>query len=63
MRAPPRRFAGEGAEPRPGLASGHMPGARSLPQSELFNPDHTYKDRATRCRRSSTRPASILASR
>ncbi|MGQ0661901.1 3-mercaptopyruvate sulfurtransferase [Sphingosinicella sp.] len=40
---PAARFAGEGLEPRPGLASGHMPGARSLPQSELFNPDHTYK--------------------
>jgi thiosulfate/3-mercaptopyruvate sulfurtransferase len=42
---PAARFAGEGPEPRPGLASGHMPGARSLPQSELFNADHTYKDR------------------
>ena len=42
---PAIRFAGEGAEPRPGLASGHMPGARSLPQSELFNPDHSYKPR------------------
>ncbi|MGE3397278.1 MAG: 3-mercaptopyruvate sulfurtransferase [Sphingomonas sp.] len=41
---PAPRFAGEGPEPRPGLASGHMPGARSLPQSELFNPDHSYKD-------------------
>ncbi len=39
------RFAGESPEPRAGLASGHMPGARSLPQSELFNPDHTYKSR------------------
>ena len=43
---PAARFAGEGPEPRPGLASGHMPGARSLPQSELFNPDHTYKSHA-----------------
>jgi thiosulfate/3-mercaptopyruvate sulfurtransferase len=42
---PAARFAGEGPEPRAGLASGHMPGARSLPQSELFNPDHTYKNR------------------
>lgn len=40
---PASRFAGEGVEPRPGLASGHMPGARSLPQSELFNADHSYK--------------------
>lgn len=42
---PAARFAGEGTEPRAGLASGHIPGARSLPQSELFNPDHTYKSR------------------
>ena len=42
---PAARFAGEGQEPRPGLASGHMPGARNLPQSELFNPDHSYKPR------------------
>ena len=42
---PAARFAGETPEPRLGLASGHMPGARSLPQSKLFNPDHTYKSR------------------
>lgn len=29
------RFTGEAPEPRPGLKSGHMPGARSLPSSEL----------------------------
>ena len=37
------RFAGEEAEPRPGLASGHIPGSRSLPQGELFNGDNSYK--------------------
>jgi len=37
------RFSGEAAEPRPGLASGHMPGARNLPQGELFNPDNSMK--------------------
>ena len=37
------RFAGTAGEPRPGLASGHIPGSRSLPQSELFNPDNTWK--------------------
>lgn len=29
------RFAGEAPEPRPGLKSGHMPGARNLPWTEL----------------------------
>ena len=37
------RFAGEEAEPRPGLAAGHMPGAKNLPQGQLFNEDGTWK--------------------
>jgi thiosulfate/3-mercaptopyruvate sulfurtransferase len=37
------RFAGEGAEPRAGLASGHIPGSRSAPQSAFFNTDNTWK--------------------
>jgi len=37
------RFAGEEGEPRPGLASGHMPGARNLPQGKLFNADNSWK--------------------
>jgi thiosulfate/3-mercaptopyruvate sulfurtransferase len=37
------RFAGEETEPRPGLASGHMPGARNLPQGKLFNADNSWK--------------------
>ncbi len=40
---PAIRFAGSEPEPRPGLASGHIPGSRSLPQSELFNPDNSWK--------------------
>jgi thiosulfate/3-mercaptopyruvate sulfurtransferase len=40
---PAARFAGTDPEPRAGLASGHIPGARSLPQSELFNPDNSWK--------------------
>jgi len=40
---PAQRFAGGEPEPRPGLASGHIPGARSLPQGELFNPDNSWK--------------------
>jgi thiosulfate/3-mercaptopyruvate sulfurtransferase len=37
------RFAGEEAEPRAGLAAGHIPGARNAPQSGFFNPDNTWK--------------------
>lgn len=40
---PAERFAGEGPEPRPGLAAGHIPGAKNLPQSELFDPDNSWK--------------------
>lgn len=38
---PAPRFRGEAAEARPGLACGHMPGARNLPSSALFAPDGT----------------------
>jgi thiosulfate/3-mercaptopyruvate sulfurtransferase len=37
------RFAGEEPEARAGLAPGHIPAARNLPQSALFNEDGTYK--------------------
>lgn len=37
------RFRGEAAEPRPGLRSGHMPGARNLPYSTLLKADGTLK--------------------
>lgn len=40
---PASRFAGADAEPRPGVAPGHIPGSRSLPQTDLFNPDGTWK--------------------
>jgi thiosulfate/3-mercaptopyruvate sulfurtransferase len=40
---PASRFAGEDPEPRPGLSPGHIPGSKSLPQSELFNPDQSWK--------------------
>ena len=35
------RFAGTAPEPRPGLRSGHIPGSRSLPYTELVGPDGT----------------------
>lgn len=38
---PAGRFAGTAPEPRPGLPSGHMPGSRSLPSSELLTPEGT----------------------
>lgn len=40
------RFSGAEADPRPGIASGHIPGALNLPYGELFNPDGTYKNNA-----------------
>jgi thiosulfate/3-mercaptopyruvate sulfurtransferase len=39
----PGRFSGTEGEPRPGMASGHIPGSRNLPQWSLFNPDNTMK--------------------
>jgi thiosulfate/3-mercaptopyruvate sulfurtransferase len=41
------RFDGTAPEPRPGLPSGHMPGAANVPFLELLNPDQTMKDPAT----------------
>ncbi|HEX9946465.1 MAG TPA: 3-mercaptopyruvate sulfurtransferase [Allosphingosinicella sp.] len=37
------RFTGEEAEPRAGMASGHIPGSKNLPQGKLFNPDNSWK--------------------
>lgn len=37
------RFRGEAPEPRPGLRSGHMPGACNVPWGGLLNPDGTMK--------------------
>lgn len=36
---PAPRFEGTAPEPRPGLPSGHMPGARNVPFASLLNPD------------------------
>ena len=40
------RFTGEVAETTPGLASGHIPGARNVPHSALYNTDGTMKSAA-----------------
>jgi thiosulfate/3-mercaptopyruvate sulfurtransferase len=37
------RFTGASPETRPGLASGHIPGALNLPYTNLFNADGTWK--------------------
>jgi len=37
------RFMGVDAEPRQGLASGHIPGSTNLPFGEVLNPDGTFK--------------------
>ncbi len=40
------RFKGEVEEPRPGLRSGHIPGAKNTPFGNLLNEDGTMKDEA-----------------
>lgn len=37
------RFTGAEAEPRPGMASGHIPGSRNIPSSAFFNTDNSMK--------------------
>lgn len=37
------RFTGMERDPRPGIAPGHIPGAKNLPYGELFNADGTWK--------------------
>lgn len=37
------RFEATESEPRPGLAGGHIPGARNLPFGKLYNDDGTFK--------------------
>ena len=40
------RFEGSAPDPRPGVAPGHIPGARNLPFEELYNPDGTFRSPA-----------------
>jgi thiosulfate/3-mercaptopyruvate sulfurtransferase len=37
------RFEGAEVDPRPGVAPGHIPGARNLPFSALYNEDGTFR--------------------
>lgn len=37
------RFTGEEKEPRPGMASGHIPGSRNIPSSRFFHADNSMK--------------------
>ena len=37
------RFSGEEADPRPGVAPGHIPGSVNLPYTKMFAADGTYK--------------------
>ena len=39
----PERFSGQTPEPRPGLRSGHIPGAHNIPYKQILNPDGTLK--------------------
>ncbi len=43
---PAPRFRGEAEEPRPGLARGHMPGARNVPFASLLTEDGAMKSHA-----------------
>ncbi|VVS97263.1 sulfurtransferase [Erythrobacter sp. EC-HK427] len=38
------RFRGEEGDFRPGVAAGHIPGARNLPFGDVLNADSTFKD-------------------
>lgn len=40
------RFTGSEADPRPGIAPGHIPGSLNVHYAALFNPDGTFKDKA-----------------
>ncbi len=38
-----KRFSGEESDPRPDVASGHIPGSKNLTYDRLLNPDGTWK--------------------
>ena len=40
------RWSGADPDPRPGIASGHIPGSHNVPFTDLYNADGTFKDKA-----------------
>jgi thiosulfate/3-mercaptopyruvate sulfurtransferase len=40
------RWSGAEEDPRPNIASGHIPGSFNVPYTELYNADGTFKDKA-----------------
>ena len=40
------RWSGADADPRPGIAAGHIPGSMNVPFTDLYNADGTFKDKA-----------------
>ena len=40
------RWSGEEADPRPNIASGHIPGSANVPFTQLYNADGTFKDKS-----------------
>lgn len=40
------RWSGAEADPRPGIAAGHIPGSLNVPYVSLYQPDGTFKDAA-----------------
>ena len=40
------RWSGADADPRPGIAAGHIPGSLNVPFTDLYNTDGTFKDKA-----------------
>ncbi len=41
---PAKRFTGEERDPRPGIAPGHIPGSRNVPQDQMFTEAGVWKD-------------------
>ena len=53
------RFEGSEPDPRPGVAAGHIPGARNLPFAALYRDDGTLQAATRNCAPPSPPPGSI----